>query len=340
MYLSVKSHRRFRNGGGFRRTDPDALRTCNYGALGSGKPDRNDRHVSGAEQHKQAYLHIRRHNTDNRSRRHDYTDPLRERMMKMNDPGKPVMTYAAIMNIRIEYSDENLKRGDKKIEALTQVLALAAPGISGNGGMITSVSESGIDAVFENGADKALSAAFEFFTASDGNLSSQERSRLFIGIHWGTVYLAKLSCGSFTTPVAISEDVLVARMLSASAKSYDSRIMISGAATQRIHSFENRFNCRRLGLILNGRTGKELNIYDLFDSDPTDLKYGKRRGRLVFETGVKLFLQGEYLQARAYFIEILKYNRNDKTARKYIFMCDKALSDEKPADGCKYLEVW
>ena len=261
-------------------------------------------------------------------------------MMKMNDPGKPVMTYAAIMNIRIEYSDENLKRGDKKIEALTQVLALAAPGISGNGGMITSVSESGIDAVFENGADKALSTAFEFFTASDGNLSSQERSRLFIGIHWGTVYLAKLSCGSFTTPVAISEDVLVARMLSASAKSYDSRIMISGAATQRIHSFENRFNCRRLGLILNGRTGKELNIYDLFDSDPTDLKYGKRRGRLVFETGVKLFLQGEYLQARAYFIEILKYNRNDKTARKYIFMCDKALSDEKPADGCKYLEVW
>ena len=261
-------------------------------------------------------------------------------MIKMEDPTKPVMTHAAIMNIRIDYSDEVMKRGDKKIDALTRVLALAAPGISGNNGMITSVSEIGIDAVFENGAENALNAAFGFFTLSDGSLGPEERSRLFIGIHWGKVYLAKLSCGSYTTPQAISEDVLVARMLSSSASSYDSRIMISGAAIQRISSFENRFSCRRLGLILNGRTGTDLSVYDLFDSDPTDLKYGKRRGRLVFETGVKLFLQGEYLQARAYFIEILKYNRNDKTARKYIYMCDKALSDEKPTDDVRYIEVW
>ena len=44
----------------------------------------------------------------------------------MDDPKQPTMTYAAIMNIRIDYSEINLNKVDKKIEALTRVLALAA----------------------------------------------------------------------------------------------------------------------------------------------------------------------------------------------------------------------
>ncbi len=258
----------------------------------------------------------------------------------MDDPKQPTMTYAAIMNIRIDYSEINLNKVDKKIEALTRVLALAAPKIAEMGGMMTKASEEGVEAVFENDAERPLKASFAFFSSAGECLDPEELSRLYVGIHWGEVYLAKLSYGSFTTPFAISEDVVVARRLSASACNYDSRIMMSGSAVQRIHSFENRFNCRRLGLIRNGRTGRDESIYDVFDSDPTNLKYGKRRSRLVFETGVRLFLKGEYLQARAYFIEILKYTRNDKTAKKYIFMCDKALAETDTGASHKYLEVW
>ena len=88
------------------------------------------------------------------------------------------------------------------------------------------------------------------------------------------------------------------------------------------------------------RASREELIYDVFDSDPTDSKYSKRRSRIAFETGVDLFLQGKYAQARSYFIELLKLDRNDVTAKRYVFMCDRAVSSDTQPKEAKYLEIW
>ena len=138
----------------------------------------------------------------------------------------------------------------------------------------------------------------------------------------------------------MSEGIRLSRYLSDIAVRYESKILITKTASGSVRSFENRFSSRKLGIVHSKATGEDELIYDIFDSDPTDLKYRKKRSRLVFETGVSLFLQEKYLQSRSYFIELLKFDRNDSTAKKYIFMCDNALSKKGAHVNNKYLEIW
>ena len=138
----------------------------------------------------------------------------------------------------------------------------------------------------------------------------------------------------------ISDGVSVARRLCEEASRYDSHILITNTAAQRIRSFRSRFSSRKLGLFCSVQKNREEMIYDLFDSDPTELKYRKRRSHLVLETGVNLFLEEKYAQARVYFIELLKFDRSDKVAKKYVYLCDRFLSGEADPATEKYLEIW
>lgn len=258
----------------------------------------------------------------------------------INSVTAPSMINAAIMNIRMFFPEAYRNKGGSKIDALRRVFAVAAPVISEEGGILTGVTEEGISAVFENGGENVVQAALKVFGSAAGSLTKDEITRLRMGICAGAVYLAKINYGKYSTPVAVSDGMKISRRLSESALQYDCSILVTDAAVARIRSFENRFNNRRLGMIVNKDTKKESILYDVFDSDPTDLKYRKRRSKLAFETGVSLFLRGEYLQARAYFIEILKYDRNDKTAKRYILKCDRVLSGESDKAQEKYLEIW
>ena len=115
---------------------------------------------------------------------------------------------------------------------------------------------------------------------------------------------------------------------------------MTNTALSCIRAYDVRFNCRKLGVIYSKHSDREDVVYDMFDSDPTNLKYRKKRSRLVFENGVNYYLSGEYLQARNCFIELLKYDRSDKTVKEYVFMCDNALSGQTEPLMNKYLEIW
>ncbi len=250
-----------------------------------------------------------------------------------------VKTNAATMNIMIALTSGRLQSGEDKLNAINRVLMLAAPAITENHGTLTRVSEEGIGAIFQSGCEEALLAALGVFrnaAASDGNSDC----RITIGIHFGLVYLAKVGYGDFVATVGISDEMRVARRLSKSAHFYDAGILITGTAARRIRSFENRFSSRKIGAFCRIESSWEDIVYDVFDSDITDLKYRKRRSKLVFETGVDLFLKGDYPGARKYFIELLKLDRNDVTAKKYIFMCDRAISDPGKGLENKFLEIW
>ena len=258
----------------------------------------------------------------------------------MNAPAQTEKTRAAIMNIRIAFFENTPGHGDKKIEALSQVFNLAAPVVIRNGGRLTRAAEEGIEAVFGKSAENALVCALDLFNDISTAEGFGQHPEISVGIHTGTVFFSKLSYGEFSAPVAISEGVYVAHKLSEAASRYDARILMSQTALSDVRSFETRFNSRKLGKIYLRRRDSEDMIYDIFDSDPTNLKYRKRRSKLVFETGVSRFLNGDYLQARTYFIELLKYDRNDKTAKDYILLCDKAISGKPLENREKYLEIW
>ena len=71
--------------------------------------------------------------------------------------------------------------------------------------------------------------------------------------------------------------------------------------------------------------------------DSAEKKYSKRRSGLLFETGVEHFLEDRPLQARSCFIELLKYDRSDKIAKRYIQLCDKSISGGSEKTYPKYL---
>ena len=255
----------------------------------------------------------------------------------MNDTAQTERINAAIMNIRMELIRYD-RNGEKKIELLDRLLRICAPVIVRSGGRLTRVGEEGTAAVFEKRAEDALHCAFEIFLRAADAFDDREQAGLTMGIHSGTVFLSSVRYQEFSAPLAVSEGLRTARMLSQTAAKYNARILATGTALGSIHSFENRFSTRKLGLFLH--EPREELIFDVFDSDPTDVKYAKRRSRIAFETGVDLFLQGKYLQARSYFIELLKLDRNDVTAKRYVFMCDKALSGGAENRELKYLEIW
>ena len=257
----------------------------------------------------------------------------------MNTPVQSQKTNAAIMNIRVAFNDILPGKADEKIERLSQVLSLVAPVILRNEGKLTRVAEEGIVAIFKS-AESSLTGALDAFHDVSSRLSPDELKLISIGIHAGTVFLAEVGYGDFSVPVAVSDGLRVAWRLSEAAARYDSRIMMTKTALNYVRSFDTRYNCRKLGVFYLSNRDTEEEVYDMFDADPTNLKYRKKRSRIIFETGVDLFLKGEYLQSRNYFIELLKYDRNDKTSKEYVFMCDKLLSGQPvtPQDRC--LEVW
>ena len=107
----------------------------------------------------------------------------------------------------------------------------------------------------------------------------------------------------------------------------------------QIIGFSNRFAKRKIGLILNSSENKTYTIFDVFDGDPAEKKYSKRRSSLLFETGLEYFLEDRPLQARSCFIELLKYDRSDRIAKRYIQLCDKAINGTADDTRDKYLTV-
>ena len=74
-----------------------------------------------------------------------------------------------------------------------------------------------------------------------------------------------------------------------------------------------------------------VDLYDVIDAYPHEMKINKIMTRKTFEEGVNFFVKGDLVNARKKFIDVIKIDKNDKLAQSYIFMCD----DYKENNGKK-----
>ena len=246
-------------------------------------------------------------------------------------------TEAALLNVHVYFPGNGEQTDDGLLEALGAILNCVAPLAEKFGGKIARVSDAGIAVIFENGCEKALNCAIGI--CADGALQSGNMpdAGVTIGIHYGTVSMGTLGSGSFRTFIAISTDNSITRSISRLAVDCRARILITETAASRIRDFGNRYTARRLGLIHSRYRNVDMDLYDVFEGDSVDSKYRKRRSKIFFEKGVDLFLSGNYMQARSYFIELLKFDRNDGPAKEYVFKCDSCIADPQAADSCRVL---
>ncbi len=222
---------------------------------------------------------------------------------------------------------------------VNSLLKIVGPVIDQNNGRPVSVDDNGLTAVFGESCADALKSAVTMYQYAAGGKTDTRFPKLAIGISCGAVYSGNVGYGKYRTSLVISECTRLARFLRGIAGKYNSHILITESVADKIPGFFTGYNSRRLGKIIHRKNGLTEFIYDVFDGDSIDVKNAKKRGKLFFETGVNMFLEGRYDVARSYFIELVKSYRNDSAAKEYLLLCDKCLSG-KGSDIRDYLEIW
>ncbi len=193
-------------------------------------------------------------------------------------------------------------------------------------GRLIGISHGGIAAVFPQSCEDALMSSISICQRIIANTNENfDFSDFAVGLSYGVVYTDQVGYGSYRVPLTISECTRIACKLQEIAVKYSAHILISETAVRQIPEFFSKFNSRCLGSILDDIGDHQL-IYDVFDGDQIKTKNSKRRSKLFFETGIKLFQEKKYETARSYFIELIKTDRNDKAAKEYLYACDRIMN--------------
>lgn len=209
---------------------------------------------------------------------------------------------------------------------VNDLLAIIGPATEEYRGKLSGISDSGITAVFSESCEDALMNSVTICQRIAGNTNEFfDFSDFTVGLSYGAVYTDQVGYGSFRVPLTISECTRTANKLQTIAKRFSAHILVTETAAAQIPDFFQKFNSRCLGSILKDEGDSQL-IYDVFDGDPIEIKNSKRRSKLFFETGVKLFGEKKYDIARSYFIELIKTDRGDLAAKEFLYACDRNMN--------------
>lgn len=211
---------------------------------------------------------------------------------------------------------------------INQIFAKLIPVITGSGGILAQFHRAAISGIYIGSSEKALSAAVSLCEAVDCMEFAGKYQGFSIGLAHGSVMFGIVGHESRLSAAAMSESMNLAEALQEKAGKYGARILITSEFASCIREFEKKFNSRLLGYFYDSSRKKAVQIYDIYDGDRPERKQNKRKGRMIFEKGVELYVHGSYTEARLYFAEVLKADRGDLAAREYLYLCDKYSGQE------------
>ena len=207
-------------------------------------------------------------------------------------------------------------------ESINQVLDYALPTIVKNNGAIEDFKDKTFRAVFDYQPEDALTAAIsicEWFARAE---NEDHPRKLAIALTYGIVTMGVVGYKNRMSVISLSSMTSLTADLQEKAAGYSARILATGSLIDKIPNFETRYNSRFLGIIHLKGSGVEERLYDVFDGDEVTVRNLKRKTKTMFERGVSLYLARNFTEARGCFIEVLKMDRSDKAARRYLFLCD------------------
>lgn len=232
--------------------------------------------------------------------------------------------------------------GQQTFEVINQALERMIPVLEEHEGMVTEFLSAGALSIYKDDGNQALSAAVSV-------LQSMNRERLeagenplayTAGICFGPVRLGIIGAGHRLAAAAMSLNCQFAGMLQRMANKYGAGILITGEAVKHVKNFETDYHFRTLGYVLFSSKNVVDVIYDVYDGDDADKRQLKKQTKELFETGVKLYMGAQFLEARNCFVRVLFENRNDLAARQYFAFCEEHLNGEKDEKDCHYIEVF
>ncbi len=231
-----------------------------------------------------------------------------------------------IFSFQVADFDRTIRQKDNQemIDAINHVLQLCVPLVADRNGMVEYFWHAGFNALFDSDCEPALLSAVDICRSL--NRMEGEGTSPAIGIACGEVALGIVGQEKRMAAVTVSQYRDTALWLQGIAESFQSHILITRAAAERIPGFHKKYRARLLGFFLNTYTGLRDQVYDVYEGDPVEELEKKEDTKGWFEEGVELYCTGNPVEARRRFIEVLKRFRRDRAAKEYLYLCDRRIA--------------
>lgn len=209
---------------------------------------------------------------------------------------------------------------------VNKILNNLIPVVLKNQGIVDHFLGGGLCALYTDSCEAALHTAIEM------GPKMEEWKSYAIGIAYGSIMVGTVGNEQVFSTVTVSEYTGLSEFLQSMALEYYSQMLISGNFANQVESFYERYEYRFLGYIYIKSMNKLEKIYDVTGVNPKEVRWLKRKTKAMFEEGVWLFTKGNYEMARKHFVEVLKVNRDDCAARKYLYQCEHNLEQKKQGE--------
>ncbi|PND57986.1 cyclase [Mycobacterium sp. ENV421] len=202
--------------------------------------------------------------------------------------------------------------------------AMELPIISYNG-MIQDMRGDEIVAVFESEPDAVRAGLGMLRSLHDHNqeraaLGSQEL-RAGIGITTGTVGVGLVGGVNRMVLTIIGDAVNLAARIESTNKRYGSALLISDQTQARIAHLAE-FDTRRMERVRVVNRRQQVTIYEVYESDPDEVREAKRAAQPAFDEAFALFDAGDVDKARAAFERCRQLLPDDPVAPLHLAHCD------------------
>lgn len=261
---------------------------------------------------------------------HEFIRFLQKKSIIEVQHGDHVLTNMSILfaDIRSFAALSERLSPEENFKLLNTYFMRMEPIVQKNNGFIDKFIGDGIMALFHKGADDALRAAMEMVEELQTYnkrrvISGYDPIQVGIGINTGSLMLGIVGGMNRMEGTVISDAVNVASRIEDLNKEYGTSLLISEFTYNQLLQSERV--CIRLidKVFVKGKV-QPLLIYEVFQSDPAELKAIKQQYQAEFEHSVGMYHQKRIAEARSNFMELSLHCSGDNLSAIYLERCLKA----------------
>lgn len=215
---------------------------------------------------------------------------------------------------------------------INSYLSIMEPIIARNNGFIDKYIGDAVMALFDGRADDAVRAAIGMLRALKAYNDGRERAgykriEISIGVNTGTLMLGTVGSPKRMEGTVISDSVNVAARIEGVNKIYRTLLLI-GEKTYNALENPNDFALRRIDQFRAKGKSKTITVYEVFETDPPEVKEAKLNSLHTFVEAVNLYHSGQFAAAKQLFDECIVNCGQDRVARYYTKCCHRHLNIE------------
>lgn len=205
------------------------------------------------------------------------------------------------------------------------------PVIRNHQGFIDKYIGDAIMALFSGGADDAVRAAIAMLLSLKEYNAGRERAgydpiQIGIGLNTGNLMLGTVGGPDRMDGTVISDAVNLASRIEGLTKLYGASILLTDRTRERLKQ-PQLFAMRMVDRVIVKGRSEPVEVYEVFDGDPTTLRDGKLATLDLWQTGQRLYQQGDFCSAKEAFAACLRLCPDDLAARIYFQRCEKSTQE-------------